>query len=55
METAELFLLIVIVFCLLEDKASCKDWWSNWKAAWKEYFSSKRGVNDKRATETSEE
>lgn len=52
METAELFLLIVIVFCLLEDKTSCRDWWSNWKAAWKDCAANK---NRKRAAETSEE
>lgn len=51
----ELFLLMIIVWLLIDDGPSCKDWWANWKAAWKEYFGNKRRANGSRAAEASEE
>ena len=36
MNPTELFLLMIIVWLLIDDGPSCKDWWANWKAAWAE-------------------
>lgn len=50
METTELVVLILILVCLLDDKTSTKEWWANWKAAWKDRAAGKdmRAVREER-------